>query len=264
MADDRIESILRQLETGGLSRNTIGALIELVTYTMTVSGPLSLHGEKEGFAKDTMSSLELMHEVFMLRDEISSLSWNLHEYMWPKTLGVEDEDVDRPQFAPARIYVDDGDQESIEKAFHDVLDAHGLIVSIELPSEYGSWFKRMFVRTKEATTVGHVRDTLSDLEKTLEMRIIATPEPEIDSRQSESVALLLDALQRTEEAVIQIGSILLIKHAGAILARSLTPRELIYFERHSFLFKSPAGALDALRMLSLRNDQGSASDITQQ
>lgn len=67
-----------------------------------------------------------------------------------------------------------------------------------------------------------------------------------DVKLTEAMTVLIGSLADTSQAVIQIGSIILIKDSGKVTIRSLKPRELRYLERHPHLFESPSVMLHAL------------------
>ncbi|CAO5228424.1 hypothetical protein [Frankia sp. AgKG'84/4] len=256
MTESKFESVVRRLEEGGISRETVGALIELVSQTINTS-PEFLHDKKRHIISEQIS--ELGEFVYRLSHQTSYLAWQMHEYLWHSSLGIHKEDAERPQLIPARIWIDDGDAVVIQEAFEEVVDSYGLTISVELPPERGSWFKRMFLRTQGNITETQLRDNLSDLEKMLEIQLGGRATSGLHDRQSEATARLLTALDNTSNAVVQIGNVLLIKNMGAVFARGLTPHELVYFERNAHLFRSPESALIALEMLSAASQDNTSS-----
>ena len=68
-----------------------------------------------------------------------------------------------------------------------------------------------------------------------------------DEIASDAIARLITALTDTDNAVIQVGSILLVKLEGMIMVRQLTQRELDYCHQNPSLFRNPADALAELQ-----------------
>lgn len=69
----------------------------------------------------------------------------------------------------------------------------------------------------------------------------------IDKITSDAIARLITALADTDNAVIQAGSMLLVKLEGTIVVRQLTQRELDYWHKNPGLFRNPADALAELQ-----------------
>lgn len=68
-----------------------------------------------------------------------------------------------------------------------------------------------------------------------------------DEVTSDAIAKLITALTDTSSAVIQVGSVLLVKVEGTILVRQLTQRELAHWHKNPGLFTDPADALAELQ-----------------
>lgn len=73
------------------------------------------------------------------------------------------------------------------------------------------------------------------------------------------MARLLDALKDSPNALIQIGSVLLIKVDGVPLVRNLTQVELAFMERNPRLHADPAQCLKALQQAADAAQTASAS-----
>lgn len=83
-------------------------------------------------------------------------------------------------------------------------------------------------------------------ERALELQALQKPQAAIDKDQAEAVAAIITALDKTEDAICQVGSILLLKSKGRLITRTLTQKELIHLEQHPELLKSPDEILVAL------------------
>ena len=89
-------------------------------------------------------------------------------------------------------------------------------------------------------------DARSVLDEDIKIDLVRGPQENIDARQADAVAEVLRALQETDNAVLQIGTILVIKVNGSVNVRELTTKELRYLERHQELMRSPEAMLTAL------------------
>lgn len=96
-------------------------------------------------------------------------------------------------------------------------------------------------------TSTEMAERMEKVERGIELHLLHKKQAEIDSLQGEAVAKLLTALESTPTALIQIGSVLLIKIDGVPAVRNLTQQELIYLEQNPALLRNPAGIFEALQ-----------------
>jgi excisionase family DNA binding protein len=145
-----------------------------------------------------------------------------------------------------RVYLQDGsDPGPIERSALDLLDAFGFIVERIDEPVFGSWFREFFVRAKNSSPP--VEDQLAKLARGIELQGLDRPQSEVDLNQAEAIRRLLGALDRESDALIQVGSIMLVKVQNRIVVRNLTQVELAYFNQNPALFQDPGGALQILQ-----------------
>lgn len=149
-------------------------------------------------------------------------------------------------YTPVRIYLAAGEDPGlVELAVFGLLEAYGFQVEHQDVPITGSWYRRFWVRTKEAAPP--VEELLAKLQRALELRELDHPQSEVDLNQADAVARLLGALSPESDALMQIGSLVLIKVENKVFVRTLTQGELIYFNRNPALFQDPANALQVLQ-----------------
>jgi len=147
---------------------------------------------------------------------------------------------------PVRIYLAVGeDPGRVELAVLELLEAYGFHIERRGMPVMGSWFDMFWVRAKSASPP--VEDVLMKLQRMLELRELDQPQSEVDLNQADAVARLLGALSLEQDALMQIGSLILIKVKEKIFVRTLTQTELVYFSRNPALFQDPAKALQILQ-----------------
>jgi len=147
---------------------------------------------------------------------------------------------DDGDLVPVRIFLSsDAPREEVERAVANLLDTFELDVRVVYDGEIGSWFHELFIRARQRGTLG---DQLTKLERAIDLQTHLRTQSEVDERQGDVVAKLITSLENTPNAVIQIGSVLLVKISGDILVRNLTQRELAIYERNPALFRDPATA----------------------
>jgi hypothetical protein len=150
---------------------------------------------------------------------------------------------------PVSVYVD-GEHAGVEEALADVLAAFGLEITDSFPPIRGSWYRAFVTRAKKAATAPEFTSRLAKLERALELQVIHRAQAEVDAAQGDAVAKLITALGKSPNAIIQIGSVLLIKVDGVPVVRNLTQIELGHLERNPALFRDPAAALHELQQVS--------------
>ncbi|RJQ70993.1 hypothetical protein D5S17_28370 [Pseudonocardiaceae bacterium YIM PH 21723] len=149
---------------------------------------------------------------------------------------------------PAVIYLDDAvAAPAVEAALHKVFQAFGLTV-LELGEPIiRSWFRRMRVGARRAATGETGRRLYRELDRAVELRAVDQVQAQVDSAQAGAVAGLLTSLEGTQNALVQIGSVLLIKIDGVPLVRNLTQHEIAHLQRNPQLIRDPAAVLGELQ-----------------
>lgn len=152
--------------------------------------------------------------------------------------------------APLTLYLDDGDRPgTVEVALMGVLTDLGWSVVGQEPPIVGSWLHRFTARTKALSETETGERLLRELNRAMELRTVDKLQAEVDSSQASAVSGLLLALKDQANALIQIGSILLVKVDGVPIVRNLTPLELEHLRRNPSLSGRPAECLSALQAL---------------
>jgi hypothetical protein len=149
---------------------------------------------------------------------------------------------------PVTIYLSERDaKDTVKQAVLGLLTVFDFKVIDALPPLEGSWYQAFVARMRRASTSRELADRMQKVERGIELHVLQKKQAEIDSLQGEAVAKLLAALESTPTALIQIGSVLLVKVDGVPAVRNLTQRELIYLERNPGLLRNPAAILEALQ-----------------
>jgi len=150
---------------------------------------------------------------------------------------------------PVRIYLAIGDNPGlIDVAVLDLLDAYGFQVEHLGAAMIGSWFREFLVHTKDSAPSARLQ--LTTLASAIELARLDRRRSEIDLNQAEVVARLLKALGTESDALIQIGSVLIVKADNKIIVRNLSQTELEYFNQNPALFRDPEKALQTLQRYS--------------
>lgn len=155
--------------------------------------------------------------------------------------------IARAQNVHVRIYLAAGnDSGVVESAVLGLLEAFELDIERSNEPVIGSWFHHFWARVKESAPP--VEEQLAKLQRAVELQGLDMPQSEVDLNQAEAVSRLLASLDSESDALIQVGSVFLVKVEGKVIVRNLTQIELSYFNRHPALFQDPAKALEILQL----------------
>lgn len=147
---------------------------------------------------------------------------------------------------PISVYLAGGREHSqVESALHNLLSAFDIEVAEEQDPEISSWYRRILGRAKE--TSPSLEEVVEKAVRAIEMNTLLLPQAGVDAAQGDALAKLITALGHEDNAVIQIGSMLLVKTGGVLAARNLTQMELAYLEKNPILIKDPHKVMQQLQ-----------------
>jgi hypothetical protein len=150
-------------------------------------------------------------------------------------------------FAVAIYLAEDEGHQEVQEALNHLLTAFDFEVVDSSPPVHGSWYRDFVAVSRRALTSRELGERLHKVERSIELQVLHKHQAEIDSMQGDAVAKLLTALEHTPDALVQIGSVLLLKIDGVPAVRNLTQVELQHLEHNPKLLKSPATILEALQ-----------------
>lgn len=90
-------------------------------------------------------------------------------------------------------------------------------------------------------------EAAAEARRAVELQVLDRFQAGIDGATSDAVAKLITALDQISGAVIQVGSVLLVKAEGTIIVRQLTSRGMTHWQHNRGLFKDPTAALTELQ-----------------
>lgn len=152
---------------------------------------------------------------------------------------------------PVSVYLDSANNANeIELAVVELLDYFGVEIVERKPPITGSWFGLMLGRFKRALSTDQAEEIIARVERAMTVRLLDQPQADVDAKQAEAVAHLMNSLENQPSACIQIGSIFLIKVDGTVVVRNLSPRELSFLTSNQTVLSSPGDVLAALEKFS--------------
>lgn len=154
----------------------------------------------------------------------------------------------------AEIYLDTTERdetEQVNKAVAELIEHLGFDVSWDLGAIVSSWFKRLFIKSKEALTHPEFARRFDEVEHGLQTYLISKHQSEIDANQADAASKVIESLAAIPNAVIKIGSLLIVKNTNsdgqtAVVVKTLTVREMVVLAKRPELLKQPAEILDEL------------------
>lgn len=176
--------------------------------------------------------------------------------LFPKLVEPQASSVPRPLTVSASIYVDDeAAAEVVKAAFTAMIKEFDLEVETEEPPVIGSWFQRLALRIRSAVREPGFTERLATLERALEIQLVDKPQSQVNAADGGAVAALITALDKTDNAMITIGTILLVKANGVVAVRNLSLPEMRLLERNPAWTMDPAAAMRHLQQLQDTNNQ---------
>jgi hypothetical protein len=155
------------------------------------------------------------------------------------------------------IYLEDG-QESTVRDVRSALHAVAADVGCELIAEshpvYGSFWQRFRAKASDPHAQGGVYDRLMTLEHSTRVRLRAISEHQTNTQSTQStqgLTTIIESLKDEPAAVVQLGSLVIVKAytsdlGSTILCRTLTVKELQMLEARPDLLRDPAGLMARL------------------
>ncbi len=156
----------------------------------------------------------------------------------------------KPGLIDATIYLADAAAaEDVKAAFTAMIEHFRVDIEIADLPIIGSWFQRFTLRVRSAFHEPAVTERLTKLERALEIQLVDKPQSQVNAADGGAVAGLITALDKTENAMITIGTILLVKANGVVAVRNLSVSELRALERNPSWTMNPGAAMRYLQEL---------------
>jgi pSer/pThr/pTyr-binding forkhead associated (FHA) protein len=168
--------------------------------------------------------------------------------------GVSRSAPNMPVDSTVTIYTSSNDGEPLQDAVVELLEACGFEVRAYGPPVKGSWFRRLFVRSRDSKAADRLAELAGKLERAAELKYIHAPRSENDEREAKAIAQLAHAMEGMDEVVIRTSSVLFLKVDGKVLAWVLSEAEIRILDCHPELMRSPMDILNHLPRLRKEKD----------
>ncbi|MFG6197715.1 hypothetical protein [Nonomuraea sp. JJY05] len=155
-----------------------------------------------------------------------------------------------PGSTPVTIYLsDEAGHEAVESAVAAWLDAQGLEIVYTGKPVIGSFWRPLLARLKNESEE-HLDDGVSLIGRAAGLYGLDTRQADVNQKEAEAFAKVMEALADIDSAVIHHGTLLVVKHAGAVVRRELSQLEVEALRRHPVLTSRPDTILSELQRLA--------------
>ncbi|TXK34903.1 hypothetical protein [Nonomuraea sp. C10] len=159
-----------------------------------------------------------------------------------------------PMAMPVTIYLsDEANHEAVESAIYEWLEAQGLEVIYSGEAVIGSFWRPLLARIKREGEE-HLEDGASIVGRAAGLYGLDTRQADVNQKEAEAFAKVMEALEGIESAVIHHGTLLVVKHAGTVVRRELSQLEVEALRRRPVLTARPDTILSELQRLTEENE----------
>jgi hypothetical protein len=151
---------------------------------------------------------------------------------------------------PVTIHLSDGGPHvEVESAVEELLRGVGIVIVDREPPVIGSWFRRMRAGAARTVHSDAAREAALTARHMADTRLILAQDATVTATPMQNLAPLPASLQPTEDAVLRIGALLIVKLNWTVVVHPLSPAQQAVLDRRPQLLTSPhevAAVLDLL------------------
>lgn len=156
---------------------------------------------------------------------------------------------------PVTIYLsNEGIHEQVEAAVEQLLTDAGLRIESRDDPILESWFRRMYVTVKEKLRTPAGREAVLVAAHAAETRLVLAPDADVTAKLLQGVGPVIKSLESTEDAVVRLGNVLIVKVDGVVAVSQLTPAQQFLLNHRPDLACSPQKILAALNDTSIEGE----------
>ncbi len=153
------------------------------------------------------------------------------------------------EVVPVAVYVSDTvAHEQVEAAVEALLDSAGLTIVERDTPVLGSWFRRMRAAGSRATHSPATREAVTSIVGAADAWL-SRPEAEVTAILMQNLGAVISALQPTKDAVVRVGTVLVVKVEWTVVVHQLTPGQRLLLDHNPGLESAPHSILAALGAL---------------
>jgi hypothetical protein len=199
---------------------------------------------------------ELSKETTDSKEVIDLLQKEVHENTYFNQANIPTNQLSNHQIIPVRLYLgSERGKELVEEGIRAFLNATGIQIIDEFEGEKGSWLRNWYARTFSKQTREELELELLKAKKAIELKTLGLPQSQVDSNNANAIATLLETIKDQNEAVLLVGSLLIIKYCepsgnSKVFTKVLSQEEIIFLEMNQNLIQEPKEILNSLTKVS--------------
>jgi hypothetical protein len=160
-----------------------------------------------------------------------------------------------PMATPVTIYLsDEANHEAVESVIKEWLEAQGLEIIYRGKPVIGSFWRPLLARMKKEGEE-HLEDGVNIVGRAAGLYGLDTRQADVNQKEAEAFAKVMEALAGIESAVIHHGTLLVVKHAGTVVRRELSQLEVEALRQRPVLTARPDTILSELQRLTEENEE---------
>ena len=184
-------------------------------------------------------------------NRINNLSTDFLNYLYCTSFGLNADNVQLPRYLSIKIYLSDSkSKDHVFSSLKKFLNALAIDIVGENEGEVSSWFQKLIGKLRDPKTRQELNEEIKKGKRALDLALLHKKQAEVDKMLADAASGLIKSLENVDDAKIQMGSLLIMKHKGKIIVRSLSQKELEYLEGNQELLKNTPELLSELEKLN--------------
>lgn len=150
------------------------------------------------------------------------------------------------------VYTSDADGQALKEAIAEGLQSFDIEILDEDPPEFGSWYQRMRARVRRARANKNVQGLGESTMAAAQYWTGGKISADVTKTRAEAVALILNALDKHDNAFVRIDTVVLAKKGGNIVVESIDESRALDLNREGGMHKEASEIIRLLEQTSGR------------
>jgi hypothetical protein len=147
--------------------------------------------------------------------------------------------VNRGSWTQGWLHTSSNDPHETKTALYELLELYGVGVAAEEPGVVGSWRQRIWLKPRRGNGSEGIQERLRKIEQALQVQYLGKPQSEVDRNRADAAATLLGAVDKQEEVLIRLGTLVLIKSEGKVAIWTLSELQAADLDERGSLMNEP-------------------------
>jgi hypothetical protein len=147
--------------------------------------------------------------------------------------------VNRGSWTQGWLYTSSNDPHETKVALYELLEQCGVGIAAEELGVAGSWRQRIWLKPRRGNGSDGIQERLKKVEQALQVQYLSKPQSEVDKNRADAAATLLVAVDKQEEVLIRLGTLVLIKSEGKVAIWTLSELQAADLDERGSLMNDP-------------------------